>query len=117
MIKHTYPIPSVRSTLHADPFSWYGYNYLLEGRKLWTFMPPSVSDSLGAYRLEPNAWGEGDDKFGFAAGWQSPVDLYWDLTDEVEGDEGESSRRAYNALDETEHVHNVPDVHRSCLTL
>jgi len=75
---------SARSTLHADPFSWQGYNYLLEGEKIWTFLPPETprSSVLQAYRLEPNAWGDGeDDGIGLAAGWQSPVNLYWRRSD------------------------------------
>jgi len=80
---------SARSTLHADPFSWQGYNLLLEGAKVWTFLPPSTprASVLRAYRLEPNAWG-GDDcggsydeaeeeSYAVSAGWQSPVNLYW----------------------------------------
>jgi hypothetical protein len=29
-----------RSFLHADPYEWVGTNYLFEGKKLWTFVPP-----------------------------------------------------------------------------
>ena len=29
-----------RSFLHADPYEWMGWNYLLEGKKLWLFFPP-----------------------------------------------------------------------------
>ena len=31
-----------RSFLHADPYEWIGSNYLFEGRKLWTFIPPDA---------------------------------------------------------------------------
>ncbi|CAM9392810.1 unnamed protein product [Scytosiphon promiscuus] len=63
-----------RSFLHSDPMEWMGWNVLLEGRKLWTFLPP-LSDldvSLGTYRLAPNAFGS----HNVSAGWQSNVDLY-----------------------------------------
>lgn len=78
-----------RSTLHADPYSWTGWNYLAEGSKIWTFFPPdqntaaereagggllSVEEAFKARRLESSAWDEG--RFNVSAGWQSPVDLY-----------------------------------------
>ena len=78
------------STLHVDPFDWFGTNYCLEGSKLWTFVAPDplgatdrpVDRALEAYRVEPNAWAEdeveGVDVAGgnaqrpeIAAGWQS----------------------------------------------
>lgn len=82
----THSLPSLhRSTLHADPFSWHGYNYLLEGSKVWTFLPPQSSEALEAYTLEPNAWGDGDESMSIAVGQESPIDLYWDiLVDEEE---------------------------------
>jgi hypothetical protein len=52
--------------------------------QIWTFLPPETprSSVLQAYRLEPNAWGDGeDDGIGLAAGWQSPVNLYWRRSD------------------------------------
>jgi hypothetical protein len=62
-----------RSFLHADPYEWMGWNYLVEGRKLWTFFPPSVSpEVLKARRNPPDAWG----KHNISAGWVSDVDLY-----------------------------------------
>eukprot|EP00903_Cladosiphon_okamuranus_P018378 g16905.t1 len=63
-----------RSFLHSDPMEWMGWNVLLEGRKLWTFLPPlpDLDASLGTYRLEPNAFGS----YNVSAGWQSNVDLY-----------------------------------------
>jgi len=71
-----------RSTLHADPYEWFGWNLCLEGSKLWTFGRPGkgvsaaegggLDDEIEAYRLEPNAW----DGFSLSAGWQSDVDLY-----------------------------------------
>lgn len=63
-----------RSFLHSDPMEWMGWNVLLEGRKLWTFLPPlpDLDSSLGTYRLEPNAFGS----YNVSAGWQSNVDLY-----------------------------------------
>lgn len=33
-----------RSFLHADPYEWVGTNYLFEGRKLWTFIPPDKEE-------------------------------------------------------------------------
>jgi hypothetical protein len=56
-----------------------GWNYLLEGRKQWTFVPPSreVDALLRPYRLAPVAWGDGDGgDFNVSAGWQSDLDLY-----------------------------------------
>ncbi|CAM9787815.1 unnamed protein product [Ectocarpus sp. 6 AP-2014] len=63
-----------RSFLHSDPMEWMGWNVLLEGRKLWTFLPPlaDLDSSLGTYRLAPNAFGS----HNVSAGWQSNVDLY-----------------------------------------
>ncbi|CAM9433649.1 unnamed protein product [Choristocarpus tenellus] len=63
-----------RSFLHSDPMEWTGWNLLLEGRKLWTFLPPepSFNTELGTYRLPPNAFGA----HNISAGWQSPIDLY-----------------------------------------
>eukprot|EP01041_Mallomonas_annulata_P011625 gene11625-24347_t len=69
-----------RSFLHADPYEWTGWNYLLEGRKLWTFFPPNMSVAsgsqddalLGAHRNPPDAWGS----FNLSAGWVSDLDLY-----------------------------------------
>lgn len=57
-----------------DPMEWLGWNVLLEGRKLWTFLPPSpeLDAPLGTYRLAPNAFGE----HNISAGWQSDVDLF-----------------------------------------
>lgn len=53
---------------------WMGWNLLLEGRKLWTFLPPlpELDAPLGTYRLPPNAFGS----HNISAGWQSDVDLY-----------------------------------------
>ncbi len=66
-----------RSFLHADPFEWTGYNLLLEGQKLWCFLPPmneeTCVDFLQASRKPANAWGE---EHTLAAGWVSPIDLY-----------------------------------------
>lgn len=63
-----------RSFLHADPYEWVGWNYLLEGQKIWNFLPPSVPmEMLGARRNPPEAWGD----FNISAGWVSDdVDLY-----------------------------------------
>jgi hypothetical protein len=73
-----------RSFLHADPYEWTGWNYCMEGVKLWTFLPPETeanarsehSDGelgfLKTRRVETNAWGE----YNIAAGWQSDIDLY-----------------------------------------
>ena len=63
-----------RSFLHSDPMEWMGWNVLLEGRKLWTFLPPlpDLDASLETYRLAPNAFGS----HNISAGWQSNVDLY-----------------------------------------
>lgn len=66
-----------RSFLHADPFEWTGYNLLLEGQKLWCFLPPMsediCTDFLQTIRKPANAWGE---EHTLAAGWVSPIDLY-----------------------------------------
>lgn len=53
---------------------WTGWNVLLEGEKLWTFLPPSseFDEPLGTYRLAPNAFGS----HNLSAGWQSNLDLY-----------------------------------------
>ena len=63
-----------RSFLHADPYEWMGWNYLLEGKKLWTFLSPDLCDSplLDFRRNAPEAWG----RHQLAAGWISDVDLY-----------------------------------------
>lgn len=63
-----------RSFLHADPFEWVGWNYLMEGTKVWTFLPPEVSmETLQARRNAPEAWGA----YNLSAGWVSEeVDLY-----------------------------------------
>lgn len=63
-----------RSFLHADPYEWTGWNYLFEGKKIWNFLPPSVStETLGARRNSPDAWGD----FNISAGWVSDdVDLF-----------------------------------------
>lgn len=63
-----------RSFLHSDPMEWMGWNVLLEGRKSWTFLPPTseLDAPLGTYRLAPNAFGS----HNISAGWQSDVDLY-----------------------------------------
>lgn len=62
-----------RSFLHADPYEWMGWNLLLEGLKLWTFLPPSVPPSLlRARRHAPDAWGQ----YNISAGWVSDLDLY-----------------------------------------
>lgn len=63
-----------RSFLHSDPMEWMGWNVLLEGRKVWTFLPPlpDLDAPLGTYRLEPNAFGS----HNVSAGWQSNIDLY-----------------------------------------
>lgn len=62
-----------RSFLHADPFEWTGVNYLLEGKKLWTFVPPSLpKGALNLERIRPEAWGA-----EVSAGWMSATqDLY-----------------------------------------
>lgn len=62
-----------RSFLHVDPYEWCGWNYLLEGRKLWTFLPPETPLSvLNAYAHAPDAWG----KQQLSTGWVSTIDLY-----------------------------------------
>ena len=62
-----------RSFLHADPYEWLGWNVLMEGTKLWTFLPPCSETELQGQRVEPNAWGA---LYNVSAGWQSPIDLY-----------------------------------------
>ena len=62
-----------RSFLHRDPYEWMGTNYLLEGRKLWTFFTPDVPATLfRARRNAPDAWG----MYNISAGWVSDIDLY-----------------------------------------
>mmetsp|Transcript_71938 Transcript_71938/g.203912 ORF Transcript_71938/g.203912 Transcript_71938/m.203912 type:complete len:514 (+) Transcript_71938:408-1949(+) len=65
-----------RSRLHADPLSWTGWNYLVEGSKLWTFFAPDdeVEDILNARRLETDSRGDGG--YNISAGWDSDIDLY-----------------------------------------
>lgn len=65
-----------RSSLHADPMEWTGWNYLLEGSKLWTFLPPGAvtERAVGATRVVTREWDDG--KFNLSAGWQSALDLY-----------------------------------------
>ena len=48
-------------------------NYLMEGQKLWAFIPPSVPRAaLSLEREKPDAWGA-----DVSAGWKSGVhDLY-----------------------------------------
>lgn len=73
-----------RSFLHSDPMEWMGWNVLLEGRKVWTFLPPlpDLDASLETYRLAPNAFGS----HNISAGWQSNVDLFQrGLTSAVDG--------------------------------
>eukprot|EP01038_Epipyxis_sp_PR26KG_P011706 gene11706-15671_t len=75
-----------RSFLHIDPFEWTGWNYLLEGRKLWTFIPydSNILDLLGSKRNAPDAWSgiiSNDSNlikkdYKISAGWVSDVDLY-----------------------------------------
>lgn len=72
---------AARSMLHADPFEWTGWNYLVEGAKLWTFFPPDHDETDGendqileAARQENTAWDNG--RFNVSAGWSSDVDLY-----------------------------------------
>lgn len=67
----------------SDPMEWMGWNLLLEGKKLWTFLPPSLETdaSLGTYRLAPNAFGS----YNISAGWQSNVDLYQRGTTALDG--------------------------------
>lgn len=79
-----------RSNLHADPFEWVGWNVLLQGEKLWTFYPPEATEShLQMFREAPSAWAGSDEngEGGIAAGWQSPLDLFFtrsiDLGDKV----------------------------------
>lgn len=66
-----------------------GWNVLLEGRKLWTFLPPSpeLDAPLGTYRLAPNAFGS----HNISAGWQSNVDLYKRAGETAVGGGGEAS--------------------------
>lgn len=67
-----------RSFLHVDPYNWTGWNYLLEGRKLWTFLPPKreLYPLLNAYQKIPDAW----DSLNLTCGYLSDLDLYHDIT-------------------------------------
>ncbi|CAN0445798.1 unnamed protein product, partial [Ascophyllum nodosum] len=77
-----------RSFLHGDPMEWIGWNVLLEGRKHWTFLPPSpeLDARLETYRLPPNAFGP----HNISAGWQSDTDLYRQGTRTLSGDSSAS---------------------------
>ena len=70
-----------RSFLHADPYEWTGWNYLLEGKKLWIIFPPddeTLDQLLQPSRNEVDAWGG----VNISAGWVSDVDLYKYICDE-----------------------------------
>ena len=72
----------------SDPMEWIGWNVLLEGRKHWTFLPPSpeLDARLETYRLPPNAFGP----HNISAGWQSDTDLYRQGTRTLSGDSSAS---------------------------
>ena len=95
-----------RSSLHCDPMSWTGWNYLVEGSKLWTLFPPDDDDGddedgggdelglrddpaqaaaakSGASRLEESLSSKrlessawDEGVYNISAGWESPFDLY-----------------------------------------
>lgn len=64
-----------RSFLHSDPYDWLGWNYLLEGKKLWVFFPSAVppGDLLADYHA-PEAWNM--DTYQIATGFVSQVDYF-----------------------------------------
>lgn len=67
-----------RSFLHVDPFEWTGWNHLLEGRKLWTFLPPLAPRlPLRAAPKIPDSWGP----YNLTCGWVSDLDLYLERGD------------------------------------
>ena len=79
---------AARSSLHADPYSWLGWNLCARGCKLWTFVAPTTeSDSPTSHLLQmrpkpPVAWGgdggsdDGSSPYGIGAGAESELDLY-----------------------------------------
>lgn len=72
-----------RSLLHADPYEWTGWNYLLEGKKLWIIFPPGdeeLDELLQPSRNEVDAWGG----VNISAGWITDIDLYKYICDKEE---------------------------------
>ncbi len=109
-----------RSFLHSDPMEWMGWNVLLEGRKVWTFLPPlpDLDASLETYRLAPNAFGS----HNISAGWQSNVDLYQQGSTSavdgstcaswpVEGEGHEVMQHAISGVQETGDLVLIPPRH------
>lgn len=98
-----------RSFLHADPYEWTGVNYLFEGRKLWTFIPPPpqiAHEKLGLVRMKPDAWGE-----EVSAGWKSDrYDLYESPPQVSEDDDAKITLNLPSELSFLEkegHIHTV----------
>lgn len=77
-----------RSFLHSDPFDWVGTNFLLEGKKIWLFFPPTTPMELFEAEFNaPDAWGPHQVAAGRVSytvdlfnklGHKSSLEKYWD---------------------------------------
>ena len=91
-----------RSSFHIDPFEWLGWNYCVSGAKVWTFFSGGGDEGVHAVpslrfaEKAPVAWG-GDqseealrevgllssDRLCLAVGYESEIDVYADLSEDV----------------------------------
>lgn len=95
-----------RSFLHSDPYEWTGWNYLLEGRKLWIFLPPNVpAVDLDARPHVPDAW----DDYNITSGFVSSLDLFKHRVTEMpmKVDENIPVTICDIQLEENEHIKTV----------
>jgi len=69
-----------RCDLHADHLSWTGWNLLLQGSKHWRLFPNNERTlrAFGGWREPHGIWDSGGTQMllGYAASWNSLVDLY-----------------------------------------